>query len=119
MRIVLPWPAAALSPNRKSGRHWAAVHAVKSKRHADARHLALAAMREAGFTPAPGALAMTLTFCPPDKRRRDLDNLHSALKPDFDGISQALGVDDQHFHPITLCRGEAVKGGCVVLEVGC
>ena len=102
MRIELPWPAAALSPNRKNGSHWATVHAIKGKRVAGAR-----------------VLAMTATFCPPDKRRRDLDNLLAAMKPDFDGISQALGVDDHHFHPLTLRRGEKVENGCVVLEIGC
>jgi crossover junction endodeoxyribonuclease RusA len=63
-------------------------------------------------------LALTLTFCAPDRRRRDLDNLLSALKADFDGVAQALGVDDHMFEPITLRRGEAVKPGRVVLEIG-
>lgn len=119
LRIELPWPVAALSPNRKKSLHWAAVHGLNVKRMAGSRILTLLAMQQAGYVPPPGALAMTATFCPPDKRRRDLDNLLAAMKPDFDGISQALGVDDQHFHPLTLRRGEAVKGGCVVLEVGC
>lgn len=118
MRIELPWPDPSLAPNRKNGRHWSAVHAVKSKRLADARFLTLAAMRQADYVPPPGALALSLTFCPPDKRRRDLDNLLAAMKPDFDGVSQALGVDDQLFEPLTLRRGEPVKGGRVVLEVG-
>lgn len=119
LRIELPWPAAALSPNRKNGNHWASVHAIKGKRMAGSRILALLAMQKAGYVPPNGALALKLTFCPPDKRRRDLDNLLAAMKPDFDGISQALGVDDQHFHPLTLCRGDKVENGCVVLEVGC
>jgi len=119
LRIELPWPAPALSPNRKNGNHWATVHAIKGKRVTGARILALLAMQQAGYVPPKGALSMKATFCPPNKIRRDLDNLLAAMKPDFDGISQALGVDDQHFHPLTLCRGEAVKGGCVVLEVGC
>lgn len=119
MKIELPWPDPSLAPNRKNGRHWGAVHSVKSKRLADARLLTLAAMRQAGYVPPPGALALSLTFCPPDKRRRDLDNLLAAMKPDFDGISQALGVDDQLFEPLTLRRGAPVKGGRVVLEVGC
>lgn len=119
LRIELPWPAAALSPNRKNGNHWGTVHAIKSKRVVGARVLTMLAMQQAGFVPLPGALPMKATFCPPDKRRRDLDNLLAAMKPDFDGVSQALGVDDQHFHPLTLCRGDKVENGRVVLEVGC
>ena len=48
---------------------------------------------------------------------RDLDNLLASMKADFDGLSEALGVDDQLFNPLTLRRGEQVKGGAVVLEV--
>ncbi|GKS86493.1 endonuclease [Acidovorax sp. SUPP1855] len=119
MRIELPWPDACLSPNRKNGRHWGAVHSAKGKRLADARLLTLSEMRKAGYTPPPGTLQMVVTFHAPDKRRRDLDNLLAAMKADFDGISQALGVDDQLFEPLTLKRGPVIKGGAVVLEVGC
>ena len=118
MRVELPWPAPELAPNRKNGHHWGSVHAIKGKRLADARALTLAAMRQSGYVPPVGVLALTLTFCAPDRRRRDLDNLLAALKADFDGVSQALGVDDQLFEPLTLRRGEPVKGGMVVLEVG-
>ena len=119
MRIELPWPDSSLAPNRKNGRHWGAVHSAKVKRLADARYLTLYAMRSTGYVPPAGALALSLTFCPPDRRRRDLDNLLAAMKADFDGVSQALGIDDQLFEPLTLRRGDLVKGGVVVLEVGC
>lgn len=117
MRIELPWPDSSLAPNRKNGRHWGAVHSAKVKRLADARYLALAAMRQQGYAPPPGTLPLVVTFHAPDKRRRDLDNLLAALKADFDGVAQALGVDDQLFEPLTLRRGDPVKGGLVVLEV--
>ncbi len=118
MRIELPWPDSSLAPNRKNGRHWGAVHSAKVKRLADARYLTLYAMRSTGYAPPAGALALSLTFCPPDRRRRDLDNLLSALKADFDGVAQALGVDDQMFEPITLKRGPTGRPGKVVLEIG-
>ena len=118
MRVELPWPEPKLAPNRRNGKHWTATHAAKGKRLADARLLTLAAMRQAGYIPPTGPLALTLTFCAPDRRRRDLDNLLAALKADFDGVAQALGVDDQLFEPITLRRGEAVNPGRVVLEIG-
>lgn len=118
MRIDLPWPDPSLAPNRKNGKHWTATHAAKGKRLADARILTLQAMRLHDYVPPTGTLALVVTFHAPDKRRRDLDNLLAALKPDFDGVSQALGVDDQLFNPLTLRRGEPVKGGAVVVEVG-
>ena len=76
-------------------------------------------MSKNGYVPPGGWLALTLTFCPPDKRRRDRDNLLASMKSDLDGVAQALGLDDQYFDPITLQRGEPVKGGCVLVEVGC
>lgn len=115
--MILPWPDPSLAPNRKNGQHWTATHAAKGKRLADARLLTLTAMRQAGYIPPNGPLALMLTFCAPDRRRRDLDNLLAALKADFDGVAQALGVDDQLFEPLTLRRGEPVKGGRVVLEI--
>lgn len=118
MRIELPWPDSSLAPNRKNGRHWGAVHSAKVKRLADARYLTLYAMRSTGYVPPAGALALSLTFCPPDRRRRDLDNLLASLKADLDGVAQAMGVDDQLLEPIMLRRGEAVKFGRVVLEIG-
>lgn len=118
MRIDLPWPDPSLAPNRKNGRHWGAVHSAKGKRLADARLLTVQAMRSTGYVPPEGTLALSITFHAPDRRRRDLDNLLAAMKPDFDGISQALGIDDQLFEPLILRRGEPVKGGRVELEVG-
>lgn len=119
MRIELPWPDPSLSPNRKHGRHWGGVHTAKVKRRTDAHYLTLTAMKQSMWIPLSGPLAVSLTFHAPDKRRRDLDNLLAALKQDFDGISQALGIDDQHFNPLTLRRGETVKGGLVIVEVTC
>lgn len=118
MKVHLPWPDPSLAPNRKNGKHWTATHAAKGKRLADARILTLQAMRQHDYVPPAGTLALVVTFHAPDKRRRDLDNLLAAMKADFDGVSQALGVDDQLFNPLTLRRGEPVKGGAVVLEVG-
>lgn len=117
--VTLPWPDASLSPNRKNGNHWGSVNKTKGKRLADARALTLQAMMQARYIPPKGALPLVLTFVAPDKRRRDLDNLLASMKADLDGLSQALGVDDQVFEPITLRREYGSKHGCVRVEVGC
>ena len=119
LTVTLPWPDPNLSPNRKNGTHWAGVNKAKGKRLADARALTLQAMAQARYMPPPGALPLVLTFVAPDKRRRDLDNLLASMKADLDGLSQALGVDDQLFEPITLRREYGKKTGCVRVEVGC
>ncbi len=118
LTVTLPWPEPSLAPNLKNGQHWGSTHTAKSRRMADARYLVLHAMRQQQYMPPAGLLALAVTFCAPDKRRRDLDNLLASLKADFDGVSQALGVDDQLFEPITLKRGPTGRPGKVVLEIG-
>ena len=36
---------------------------------------------------------------PPDKRKRDRDNMQYMLKAALDGIALGLDVDDYRFHP--------------------
>lgn len=119
LRIELPWPDSSLMPNRKNGRHWTTVHHVKGAAVVIGRSRTILAMRETGYVPPVGKLPLQITFCAPDKRKRDLDNLLAAEKNFLDGISQALCIDDQHFEPITLKRGDVVKGGLVIVEIGC
>ena len=59
-----------------------------------------------------------LVFYPPDKRRRDLDNLFSSMKHTLDGVASALGIDDSQFRPVMLDFGDVVKGGQVVMTIG-
>lgn len=117
MIIELPWPPAGLNPNRKNGKHWSSTHAIKARYLADCRYLVLLAMGASGYVPPVGTLGLVITFAAPDKRRRDMDNLLASLKSGLDGVSQAFGVDDQHFEPITLKRAASVKPGKVTIEV--
>lgn len=117
LTITLPWPPAELNPNSRNGRHWGQTHSAKVKYLADCRVLTLQAMRAAGWIPPVGTLPLVITFAQPDKRRRDRDNLLAAIKSGLDGVSQALGVDDQHFDPITIRRDYGTKPGAVVLEI--
>lgn len=112
-RVVLPWPSAALSPNARHG-HWASrARAVKQAR-VDAQMCA----REQRFggVPDDGPILLTLTFCPPDNRRRDLDGLLSRAKAALDGLADALGVDDRRFHP-RIGWGEQTRGGALIVEI--
>lgn len=118
MRIELPWPDPRLNPNRSKGAHWTVTSKLRAQQKAAARALSLHAIRTTGYTPPSGALALTLTFVQPDKRARDRDNLLAASKGLLDGLSQALGVDDQHFDPVTIRREYGAKPGKVVVEVG-
>lgn len=62
-----------------------------------------------------GLVSVELTFCPPDKRRRDLDNL---LKATFDALTSAgVWADDNQVNEFTVRRGKQIKGGALFVEV--
>lgn len=115
--VVLPWPDRLLSPNART--HWS----KKASATKAARTIAFHCTRNALISNPEWSkvrdwprVGVSVTFFPPDKRRRDRDNLQSSLKAHFDGISDALGVDDQFFVP-TYAFGAPVKGGAVRVEI--
>jgi crossover junction endodeoxyribonuclease RusA len=110
-RADLPWPAPALSPNSRA--HWSKA----AKARAEAKRTAWALALEAGFpTHCKGPVSVSLRFCPPDARRRDMDNAFASMKASLDGIAEAMCVDDRHF-VFTLAWGDKRPGGAVVVEV--
>lgn len=62
---------------------------------------------------------LRITFYAPDRRRRDVDGMHGAIKHHLDGIAQALGVDDSIFRPVVIDVDlDPAKKGFVLVEVG-
>ena len=111
--IRLPWPPKELSPNARV--HWAKKAGVSQKYRQDARVLTLCEIASAGINWVE-CYNVRLTFRPPDRRRRDLDNMLASIKAGIDGIADAIQVDDQYF-TLTLERGEPTKGGEVVAVI--
>ena len=65
-----------------------------------------------------GKREFRINFAPPDKRRRDLDNIIASLKSCQDALSDAAMVDDSQFKmhwPVEFLPPE--KGGAVYVEV--
>ena len=116
LRVVLPWPPRVLSPNSRPP-HWAvlaqAKRAYRLACHAEAR---AAGWRNGAVAPTD-RLHVRLVFVPPDRRRRDMDNLIAAMKSGLDGLADALGVDDTRW-TLTCAIDEANIGGMVRVEVG-
>ena len=109
--ITLPWPPSTLSPNARG--HWSikSRHAKRYRR--DSRVLCMAqGLRQM----TAETLSLRITFNPPDRRARDLDNMLASTKSGLDGIADATGVDDSRW-TLSLTKGEPVKGGAVVIEV--
>lgn len=88
--IDCPWPPKELSPNAKV--HWGAKARKAKSYRADCQLAARAAIgpKKPDWT----YVRAHLTFCPPDARSYDDDNLESRFKAGRDGISDALGIDD-------------------------
>jgi crossover junction endodeoxyribonuclease RusA len=113
--IILPWPSSDLSPNATSHAHWRKRQQAAKRAKADG--YMLAAM--VGVRPPTDdrTIVLTMEFHPPDRRRRDLDNMFGSCKHALDGIAQAMGVDDQRFG-FVLSREDPVKDGKIVVRVG-
>lgn len=110
--ITLPWPDRALSPNARG--HWSKRHKAAKKAREWARWKVLAAAPWS--IPADGRLHLWICFFPPDRRRRDDDNLIAMVKPYRDGLADALGIDDSRFicHPWV---GAPTEGGGVRFRI--
>jgi crossover junction endodeoxyribonuclease RusA len=119
LEIILPWPDPNLAPNRRLGKHWTSTAASKASARHDG-YISAVKVSKGAYWPFVDMerIPLHLTFCPPDKRRRDLDNLLSTQKHMLDGIAEGLGFDDRKFCPITLTWGDVTEGGCVVVRIG-
>lgn len=111
MIIDLPWFNPCLAPNRP--KHYREKAAARKKQRADAYLIASSIQNK----PDGETLTLSVVFCPPDRRRRDLDNCLSAIKGSVDGIADALNFDDTNFRPITIDFGDVVKGGKIIIQI--
>jgi crossover junction endodeoxyribonuclease RusA len=117
LQLTLPWPPKDLSPNARL--HWSRLaKAKKSYRH-DCAVFGNQMMR-GQYLPLGWSektrLRISLTFRPPSRQRRDLDNLVASMKAGLDGLADAIGVDDSRWQ-LVIEMGEPVKGGCVCVTV--
>lgn len=110
--IELPWPSKHLSPNARCDRR--AITEVR-RAYKAACHLATIAARPPAMEPTRHAVL--LVFHPPNRARRDLDNLLGRVKYGLDGVAAALRIDDSLFRPITIDVGEALPHGLVRMTV--
>lgn len=110
--VALPWPPGALRPNASSPGNW------RRKSEAAKRYRAacLLLARSAKLKPPIGKPEIWLTFCPPTKHRRDLDNCLASVKQAIDAVSEVIGIDDSEFG-FRLRWGDVCKGGAVHVNV--
>lgn len=109
--IRLSWPSRDLSSNARG--HWASrSRAVKAYRRE-----AWAMCQRHKVQAMPGAV-LEFTYAPPDRRRRDAQNMPHMLKAAIDGIADAMGCDDHGFRCVFPSQfSEPVKGGAVLVHI--
>ena len=106
----LPWPVS-------TNRYWRHVgHYTLLSREARRYHM-MAVSRLSGMKPLEGELSLTAHFYPPDRRRRDLDNVGGKCLIDS-MVKAGLMHDDEQIKRIHLEMLEPMQGGkvFVVLE---
>lgn len=117
-KVTVPWPPSGLSPNGSQGDYRGKARLASAYK---ARCSLL--MREKGRAvprlPAGTVVSrIVVVACPPPRvSRYDFDNLAKRLKPAFDALADALGVDDGEWRAMVLERGERCKAGAVIVEV--
>lgn len=108
--IELPFPPASLSGHNTG--HWRVKAPIVAKHREWARLGTLAAKVA---VEGEGDIRVSATFYPPDKRG-DRVNYPGRLKPYWDGIADALGVNDRRFLP-SFHYAEPTKEARVVFVV--
>lgn len=116
--VELPWPSSQLSPNARG--HWTRLAQAKKAYRARCRAIAgvAAPILSEALQRLPERLDVAITFVPPDRRARDLDNLLASMKSGLDGLADALGVDDSRWRLQIEMAGETTPGGIVLVDVG-
>ena len=116
LKITLPFPAANLNPNRRSGRSWQATAAEKSEAVQMGKIATLEALE--GKRPVIATpVKFSITFYCPDHRRRDLDNLLASLKHGLDGIAHATGIDDSVIEEMQLIKRYDLSNPRVEIDI--
>ena len=108
--ITLPFPPSSLS-GHNTGNRWQKAALIKKHRQW-ARDATLAAKP---VIPAEGDLLVSVRFVPPNNRS-DRANFPNRCKPIFDGIADALGVNDKRFVP-AFTFAEPEKPGRVEVTI--
>lgn len=109
-RITLPWPPSANTYYRRVG----AKTLISAKGRAYCKDVT-ALCQAAGLQRMEGRLDVVIAACPPDRRRRDLDNM---LKGLLDALTHGgAWEDDSQIDQLTITRGPITALGCVEVRI--
>lgn len=117
LTVTLPWPDRRLFPNARV--FWA----TKAKQVRIHRRFAyFEALKIQELIPPEvradqtKSIFYTITYTPKINRRRDEDGIIASCKSYLDGVSDAIGINDQRFHIRGVEALPAKKPGSIVLS---
>lgn len=113
MQIHIPYPPTTNTYYRRAGR---VIH-ISAKGRAFRKLVSqLVAEQHPGHQPITERVAVQVMLNPPDRRRRDLDNV--AGKALFDALTHAgVWADDCQIKKIVAEMGDPVPGGSALVEI--
>lgn len=109
--LKFPWPPSVNTYWRHArGRHYI------SKKGVEYRKKIIEIINQKNLRIKTAArLKIFITACPPDKRRRDLDNLQKAV---FDSLTHAgFMLDDEQIDDFRVKRGDRVALGSLDIKI--
>ncbi len=112
LTFELPWPPKVLKANNQGS--WRGKVTARRGYKEDCFEQS----RMLGKQFPEGNIPVKIIFHPPDRKRRDLDNMLASFKLGLDGVAAALRVDDVRFRPMFIDVGEPVKNGKIMLTLG-
>jgi crossover junction endodeoxyribonuclease RusA len=113
--LVLPWPPSVNSYYRSVNRGRLAGRVLISEKGRAYRAAVEEIVQKRDMTPITGRLTVYIVANPPDRRRRDLDNL---LKATLDSIVHGGAIpDDSLIDHLTIVRGPVTNGGSISVNI--
>ena len=109
--ILFPWPSSRLSGNNRMD-----LRSLTADRR-QAREVGYWLIKDAGLKLKSVPLELHLVLMPPDRRRRDDDNVFAAFKSYRDGMFRALELDDRLIRRTVIEWGDVMKGGGIYVRL--